>query len=79
MGAVSDLTKESTVYEIVIEGHLAPHRVRQFEDLAVTHRPNGETVLLGPLPDQSALFGLLNWLHNLGAVLVSVQRLKRGG
>jgi hypothetical protein len=31
------------------------------------------------LPDQSALFGLLNWLHNLGAVLVSVQRLKRGG
>jgi hypothetical protein len=71
--------KESAVYEIVIEGHLAPHRVQQFEGLEVTHQSNGETSITGPIPDQSALLGLLNWLHDLGAVLVSVRRLKPSG
>jgi len=71
--------KESAVYEIMIEGHLAPHRVQQFEGLEVTHQSNGETSITGPIPDQSALLGLLNWLHDLGAVLVSVRRLKPSG
>jgi hypothetical protein len=71
--------KESAVYEIVIEGHLAPHRLQQFEGLEVTHQSNGETSITGPIPDQSALLGVLNWLHDLGAVLVSVRRLKPSG
>jgi hypothetical protein len=71
--------KESAVYEIMIEGHLAPHRVQQFEGLEVTHQSYGETSITGPIPDQSALLGLLNWLHDLGAVLVSVRRLKPSG
>ena len=69
------LAKESTVYEIVIKGQLASHRLRQFEGLTVTHQPSGETVLVGSFPDQSALFGLLNWLHDLGIALMSVKRL----
>lgn len=72
----TSLAKESAVYEIVIKGHLAPHRLQQFEDSVVTHQPSGETVLVGPFPDQSALLGLLNWLHDLGAALVSVRRLE---
>jgi hypothetical protein len=32
-------------------------------------------VIVGPFPDQSALLGLLNWLHNLGVVLISVRQL----
>ena len=44
--------------------------------MTVTHHPDGETVLVGPMPDQSALYGLLNWLHDLGAPLVSVRRLE---
>jgi hypothetical protein len=63
-----------TIYEIRIEGHLAPRRFQQFEDLVVTHQPNGETHLVGPIPDQAALYGLLNWLRDLGASLVSVRR-----
>lgn len=66
--------KDPTVYEIKIKDRLAPHRLQQFEGLTVTHQPNGETILVGPFPDQSALFGLLNWLHDLGAVLMSVRR-----
>ncbi len=32
-------------------------------------------VILGSFRGQSALFGLLHWLHSLGAPLVSVRRL----
>lgn len=63
-------------YEIRIQGHLAPRRLRWFEGLAVRQEPNGETVIVGPVRDQSALYGLLNWLHNIGAVLLSVRRLE---
>ncbi|MBN1811328.1 MAG: hypothetical protein JXA14_05800 [Anaerolineae bacterium] len=65
-----------TAYEIRVQGHLSPQRFRGFEDLTASHQPNGETILVGLFPDQSALLGLLNWLHNLGAVLVSVRRLE---
>jgi hypothetical protein len=66
------MTKEPKIYKIVIEGHLAPQRLQQFEGLTATHQPNGETILVGPFPDQPALLGLLNWLHDLGISLVSV-------
>jgi hypothetical protein len=72
------MSKEPEVYEIRTQGHLAPHRLRGFDGLTVTHQTNGETVLVGPISDQSALYGLLNWLHDLGAPLVSVRRLKGG-
>jgi hypothetical protein len=64
-------------YEIVINGQLAPHRLQQFEGLATTHRPDGRTILCGLFPDQAALLGLLNWLHDLGAVLISVTRVQQ--
>jgi hypothetical protein len=70
------LSNEAQVYEIRIEGHLAPHRLRRFGGLTVTHHPGGETTLAGPMPDQSALYGLLNWLHDLGAPLISVRRME---
>ncbi len=62
-------------YEIRIRGHLAPRRLCCFEGFVVRHQPDGDTVLVGPVRDQSALYGLLSWLHNLGVALVSVQRL----
>jgi hypothetical protein len=62
-------------YEIVIQEHLALHRFRQFENLSVIYDSGGKTVLTCPIPDQSALLGLLNWLHDLGVVLISIRRL----
>jgi hypothetical protein len=65
-----------TTYEIRVQGHLSPQRFRGFENLTVNHQPDGETVLTGSLPDQSALLGLLNWLHDLGISLISARRLE---
>ena len=65
-----------TTYEICIHDRLSPQRFQRFEGLTVSHHPSGETVLTGPFSDQSALLGLLNWLHDLGAVLVFVRRVE---
>ena len=65
-----------TTYEIRVQGHLSPQRLSGFEGLTVSHQPDGEAVLTGPFPDQSALLGLLNWLHDLGVMLISVRRLE---
>jgi hypothetical protein len=63
-------------YEIKVRGHLAPRRLRHFAGLTVRQQPNGETVLVGCFPDQSALYGLLSWLQDLGATLLLVERVE---
>ena len=65
-----------TTYEIRVQGYLSSQRFREFENLTINHHPGGETVLTGHFPDQSALFGLLNWFHDLGVVLVSVRKVE---
>jgi hypothetical protein len=62
------------VYEIRVEGHLAERWSDWFEGLAIRREPDGETVLTGPLSDQSALLGVLTRIHDLNLVLVSVCR-----
>ncbi len=66
------------LYEIRIRGHLAARRLRHFEGLSVTHQATGETVLVGRIRDQSALYGVLGWLENMGLSLLSVRRLEAG-
>jgi len=61
-------------YEIRVQGHLAPRRLCCFADLTITHHPNGETSVIGAFRDQSALYGLLNHISNLGVTLLSVNR-----
>jgi hypothetical protein len=63
-------------YEIRIEGHLAPHRLRHFEGMTVRQDARGRTVIVGRFRDQPALYGLLNWLQSLGITLLSVRRLE---
>jgi hypothetical protein len=63
-------------YEIRIQGHLAPHRLRHFESLTVRQEANGETVIVGCFRDQPALHGLLSWLQRLGAPLLLVKRIE---
>ena len=65
-------------YEIRIKGHLDPHRLTQYQNLAVTHHPNGETILVITNLDQSAFYGILSWLQNIGIQLLSVQLLETG-
>ena len=63
-------------YEIRIQGHLAPHRLRHFEALTVHQEASGETVIVGCFRDGPALYGLLSWLQRLGVTLLLVRRVE---
>ena len=61
-------------YWIRVKGQLDPSWSAWFDDLTVTHETSGETVLAGPLPDQAALYGILEKARNLNLALVSVSQ-----
>jgi len=61
-----------TCYEIRVEGHLPPQWADWFEGLVIMLEDNGNTLLTGPLVDQSALYGLLKKVRDAGLTLVSV-------
>ena len=63
----------SSRYEIRVQGHLAARRLDCFE-VSIAQHQDGETSLVGVFPDQSALYGLLNHIRNLGVTLLSVNR-----
>jgi hypothetical protein len=65
----------STRYRIRIDDHLDPTWSAWFDGLTVTQHDDGTTALVGPLTDQAALYGLLGRLRDLGATLLSVERL----
>ena len=60
------------VYQIRIKGHLGREWTDWFEGLTITALDNGETLLTGPVVDQSALFGLLRKVRDVGIPLLSV-------
>ena len=61
-------------YEITVEGHLNLNRLKDFQGLNATHLPDGKTLLCGYLPDQAALFSILNRIRDMNLPLISVQR-----
>ena len=63
-------------YMIRVKGHLDPRWSEWFEGLTVTQTKSGETVLSGPVADQSALHGLLARIRDLNLTLVSVTRVE---
>jgi hypothetical protein len=63
-----------TVYEIRIEGKLAPSWSEWLEGMTVTPLECGETLLSGPVADQAALHGLLNRIRDMNLKLVFVEK-----
>ena len=63
---------EPGLYEIRIKGHLADRWAYWFEGLTITLEEGGDTLLTGPVVDQSALHGLLRKVRDLGLPLLSV-------
>src|SRR3954452_19011723 len=66
------------VYQIRVKGHLSDQWSDWFDGLAVTSEDNGDTLLIGPLVDQAALYGLLKKVRDVGIVLLSVNRVWPG-
>jgi hypothetical protein len=64
-------------FEIHVRGIMTPESLEEFEYLRARVAP-AETVLTGVVPDQSALYGVLNRLQSLGLELVEVRPLHEG-
>jgi hypothetical protein len=62
------------VYKILIEGILDSDWADWLDGIEVFPQKTGETILIGPVADQSALHGIINRLHNLGLVIISINR-----
>ena len=62
-------------YEIRVEGHLGEAWSRWFDHLTVEELEDGSTCLYGALPDQAALYGLLNKIRDLGMTLLFVRQI----
>jgi len=60
---------------IRIKGHLDPGLWQNYLDgLQIVHEPDGASRLCGKLPDQPALYGVLNKLAHLSVTLLSLER-----
>ena len=67
--------EEPTVYQIKIKGHLDDTLAGWFDGMTVSNLEEGDALLLGPIPDQAALQGILKRISNLGLTLISVNAL----
>jgi len=68
----------SGLYEIRIKGHLDNRWANRFEGLTIILEESGNTLLTGPVIDQTALHGLLKKVRDLGMPLVSVNFVNPG-
>lgn len=59
-------------FQIRIQGHLSQQWMNWFDGLVITLEEDGNTLLSGPVVDQSALHGILKKIRNLGMPLLSV-------
>ena len=64
------------IYQIRVKGNLDMKWSDWFDGLSIIPQTNDETLLSGPVADQSALHGLLAKIRDLGLPLLSVKRVK---
>jgi hypothetical protein len=59
-------------YQITVKEYLEDSWSAWFDGLTITHAADGTTTLAGALRDQTALYGLLAKLRDLGLTLVAI-------
>jgi hypothetical protein len=69
---------ESRRYEIRVRGPVGPTVMQAFPTLAAS-RSGPDTLLVGSIPDQSALYGVIHELEALGLHLLEIRGPDRGG
>jgi hypothetical protein len=76
--ALPEYHGDAGLYEIRIKGHLDDRWASRFGDAVITLEGNGDTLLICPVIDQAALYGLLKRVRDLGLPLLSVNFLNPG-
>jgi hypothetical protein len=66
------------IFQIRIRGHLSQQWTDWFEGLTITLEEDGNTLVSGPVVDQSALHGILKKIRDLGMPLLSVNPVDAG-
>jgi hypothetical protein len=66
------------IYEIRVHGPIGPTMMQAFPTLTAA-RSGHDTLLPGSLPDQSALYGVINQLEALGLQLLEIRCPKSRG
>jgi len=74
------VTKESDfhkpgIYQIRVEGALEQEGYDGFDGLTITPQVGNQTLLVGSVPNQTALYQVLGRIFDLDLPLVSVQRI----
>ena len=76
--AVNEYPDGTGRYEIRLKGHLNDRWADWLGDVTITLEDNGNTLLICPVIDQSALHGLLKRVRDLGMPLLSVNFINPG-
>jgi hypothetical protein len=62
-------------YQIRIKGHFDRFWEDWFDGLTTVCEPDGNTLLIGYLPDQPALYGLIIKLQEMGITLLAINQI----
>ena len=68
--------EKKQVYQIKISGHINLDWSDYIDDLNIQQNDQGQTVLTGVLPDQTALHGVLMRIRDLGLSLIEVKQIE---
>ncbi len=71
----NEADQDNVPYEIRIIGHLEDRWAEWFEPMRVQADEDGTTVLIGSLPDQTALHGILLKIRNMNPEIISVRQI----
>ena len=70
------MNTKNSVYQIRISGKISPSLINYIDDMQIRQEYGQDTIsLVGWLPDQSALLGLLNTLNDIHYEILSVNTL----
>jgi len=75
MDSSNKLTEQPAYYEFRIKERLSPQLAAWFEEMSLDVTDKAAqpyTVIRGPIRDQSALYGLIGRIRDLGLTLLSV-------
>jgi hypothetical protein len=64
---------ETGTCKIKVKGIVDEYWSDWFDDMTITHSSEKETLFVGPVHDQSALYGLLAKIRDMGLSLISLE------